>query len=107
SIIHPYDYPALADRALAAALNYAVCVTIVPHAIHMPSHTYVLLGRWRDTIVANIAGEAAEKDRGTPEDRIHDLDYLVYAYLQLGEDAKAKEVLDLARSIEDDLVARK
>jgi hypothetical protein len=106
-IIHAYDYPALVDRALKAAQTYAVCVTVVPHAIHMPSHTYVLLGRWRDTIVANIAGEAAEKDRGTPEDRIHDLDYLVYAYLQLGEDAKAKEVLDLARSIEDDLVARK
>jgi hypothetical protein len=35
-----------AAGALAAALNYAVCVTIVPHAIHMPSHTYVLLGRW-------------------------------------------------------------
>src|ERR1700731_2285071 len=29
-IIHAYDYPALADRAVAAALNYAVCVTIVP-----------------------------------------------------------------------------
>lgn len=106
-LIHAYDYPALVDRALKAAQIYAVCVTVVPHAIHMPSHTYVLLGRWRDTIAANIAGEAAEKDRGTPEDRIHDLDYLVYAYLQLGEDAKAKEVLDLALSIEDDMVARK
>jgi hypothetical protein len=106
-LIHAYDYPALVDRALKAAQTYAVCVTVVPHAIHMPSHTYVLLGRWRDTITANIAGEAAEKDRGTPEDRIHDLDYLVYAYLQLGEDAKAKEVLDLALSIEGDLVARK
>jgi Tetratricopeptide repeat len=79
----------------------------VPHAIHMPSHTYVLLGRWRDTVTANIAAEAAEKQRGTPEDRIHDLDYLVYAYLQLGEDAKAKAVLDLALRIENDLVARK
>ena len=106
-LIHAYDYPALVDRALKAAQIYAVCVTVVPHAIHMPSHTYVLLGRWRDTIAANIAGETAEKDRGTPEDRIHDLDYLVYAYLQLGEDAKAKEVLDLALSIEEDLVARK
>jgi hypothetical protein len=106
-IIHAYDYPALVDRALNAAQTYAVCVTVVPHAIHMPSHTYVLLGRWRDTVTANIAAEAAEKQRGTPEDRIHDLDYLVYAYLQLGEDAKAKAVLDLALRIENDLVARK
>src|SRR5215471_13306585 len=95
-LIHAYDYPALVDRALAAAQNYAICVTVVPHAIHMPSHTYVLLGRWKDTITANDAAEIAEADRGTPEDRIHALDYLVYAHLQLAQDAKAKEALDLA-----------
>jgi len=106
-IIHAYDYPALVDRALAAAQNYAICVTVVPHAIHMPSHTYVLLGRWKDTITANDTAETAEADRGTPEDRIHALDYLVYAHLQLAQDAKAKETLDLALKIENDLVARK
>jgi hypothetical protein len=106
-IIHAYDYPALVDRALAAAQNYAVCVTVVPHAIHMPSHTYVLLGRWKHTITANNSAETAEADRGTPEDRIHALDYLVYAHLQLGQDAKAKETLDLALKIENDLIARK
>jgi len=106
-IIHAYDYPGLVDRALAAALKYQVCVTAVPHAIHMPSHTFVLLGRWQDTIKANVAGEEAERQRGTPEDRIHDLDYLVLAYLQLAQDAKAKQVVDLARQIEDDMVARK
>jgi len=105
-IIHAYDYPALVDRALAAAQNYAVCVTVVPHAIHMPSHTYVLLGRWKDTITANNSAEVAEADRGTPEDRIHALDYLVYAHLQLAQDGKAKEALDLAVKIEDDLIAR-
>jgi hypothetical protein len=106
-IIHAYDYPALVDRALAAAQNYAVCVTVVPHAIHMPSHTYVLLGRWKDTITANDSAETAEADRGTPEDRLHALDYLVYAHLQLAQDAKAKETLDLALKIENDLIARK
>jgi hypothetical protein len=106
-IIHAYDYPALVDRALAAAQNYAICVTVVPHAIHMPSHTYVLLGRWKDTITANDAAETAEADRGTPEDRIHALDYLVYAHLQLAQDEKAKDVLDLALKIENDLIARK
>src|SRR5271166_1957030 len=106
-IIHAYDYPALVDRALAAAQKYAVCVTVVPHAIHMPSHTYVLLGRWQDTITANNTAETAEADRGTPEDRIHALDYLVYAHLQLAQDRKAKEVLGLALTIENDLLARK
>jgi hypothetical protein len=104
-IIHAYDYPALANRALAAALKYETCVTIVPHAIHMPSHTFVLLGRWQDTINANVAAQEAERDRGIPEDRIHDLDYLVLAYLQLAQDKKAKETVDLAREIEDDMVA--
>jgi tetratricopeptide (TPR) repeat protein len=79
----------------------------VPHAIHMPSHTYVLLGRWKDTITANNSAETAEADRGTPEDRIHALDYLVYAHLQLAQDGKAKETLDLALKIENDLIARK
>ena len=106
-IIHAYDYPALVDRALEAALKYAVCVTVVPHAIHMPSHTYVLLGRWKDTITSNDAAEIAEADRGTPEDRIHALDYLVYAHLQMAQDRKAKDVVDLALKIEDDLVTRK
>jgi hypothetical protein len=106
-IIHAYDYPALADRALAAAQKYAVCVTVVPHAIHMPSHTYVLLGRWQDTITSNDAAEIAEANRGTPEDRIHALDYLVYAHLQLAQDGKAKDAVDLALKIDNDLVARK
>jgi hypothetical protein len=105
-IIHAYDYPALADRALAAALKYETCVTVVPHAIHMPSHTFVLLGRWQDTINANVAAQEAERDRGTPEDRIHDLDYLVLAYLQLAQDKKAKETVGLAREIEDDMINR-
>jgi hypothetical protein len=106
-IIHTYDYPDLAERALTAALKYQVCVTVVPHAVHMPSHTFVLLGKWKDTISANIAGEEAEKVRGIPEDRIHDLDYLVLAYLQLGQDEKAKQAVDLARQVEDEMVARK
>src|SRR5262249_62329129 len=105
-LIHAYDYPALVDRALAAAQNYAICVTVVPHAIHMPSHTYVLLGRWKDTITANDTAEIAEADRGTPEDRIHALDYLVYAHLQLAQDAKAKEALDLAPNIQTDPLTR-
>jgi len=106
-IIHAYDYPALANRALDAALKYQTCVTVVPHAVHMPSHTFVLLGRWPEAISANIAAQEAERDRGIPEDRIHDLDYMVLAYLQLAQDAKAKETVDLARQVEDDMVAQK
>jgi tetratricopeptide (TPR) repeat protein len=106
-LIHAYDCGPLAEMARPAALQYAKSTTVVPHAIHMPSHTYVLLGMWREAIEANLTGEKAELDRGIPEDRLHDIDYLVYAYLQIGPEAKAKENLDLGMSIERNLVASK
>jgi hypothetical protein len=106
-IIHAYDCGPLAERALAAAERYAKSASVVPHAIHMPSHTYVLLGRWRDNIESNLVGEKAELERGIPEDRLHDIDYLVYGYLQIGDDAKAKEFRDLGLAIEQELVAAK
>jgi tetratricopeptide (TPR) repeat protein len=106
-IIHAYDCGPLAERALEAAKRYAKSASVVPHAIHMPSHTYVLLGRWRDNIDSNLVGEKAELERGIPEDRLHDIDYLVYGYLQIGEDAKAKQFRDLGLSIEQELVAAK
>jgi hypothetical protein len=106
-IIHAYDCGPLAERALEAAKRYAESASVVPHAIHMPSHTYVLLGRWRDNIDSNLVGEKAELERGIPEDRLHDIDYLVYGYLQIGEDAKAKQFRDLGLSIERELVAAK
>jgi predicted Zn-dependent protease len=78
----------------------------VPHALHMPSHTYVLLGKWRETIESNVAASAAEKDRGNPDDRMHALDYLVYAYLQQAQDVEAKRVVDEARGIMTEAAAR-
>ena len=106
-IIHAYDCGPLAERALEAAERYAKAASVVPHAIHMPSHTYVLLGRWQDNIESNLAGEKAERERGIPEDRLHDIDYLVYGYLQIGDDAKAKEFRDLGLAVEQELVAAK
>jgi tetratricopeptide (TPR) repeat protein len=77
-IIHAYDYAPLAQRAVPAAERYAQFAPSVPHALHMPSHTYVLLGMWPETIRSNVAAAAAEKDRGNPDDRMHALGYLVY-----------------------------
>src|SRR5262245_8200606 len=106
-IIHAYDYAPLAVRAVPAAGRYAQFAPTVPHALHMPSHTYVLLGMWPETIQSNIAAAAAEKDRGNPDDRMHALDYLVYAYLQQAQDADARRVVDEAREIMSDLAAQK
>ncbi len=106
-LIHAYDCGPLAEMARPAALQYAKSTPVVPHAIHMPSHTYVLLGMWREAIDANVIGEKAELDRGIPEDRLHDIDYLVYAYLQVGQADRAKEYVDVGMTIERDLVAAK
>jgi len=106
-MIHGYDYPPLAARGLPAARRYAQFAPSVPHALHMPSHIYVLLGMWPETIQGNLVAAAAEKDRGNPDDRMHALDYLVYAYLQQAQDVEARRVLDEARGIMTDLAARK
>jgi hypothetical protein len=106
-MIHGYDYPPLAPQGLPAARRYAQFAPSVPHALHMPSHIYVLLGMWPETIQGNIAAAAAEKDRGNPDDHMHALDYLVYGYLQQGQDVEAKKVVDEARAIMADLAARK
>ena len=106
-IIHGYDYPTLAPRGLDAARRYDKFAPAVPHALHMPSHIYVLLGMWPETIQGNISAAAAEKSRGNPDDHMHALDYLVYAYLQQGQDMEAKKVLAEGRAIMADLAARK
>src|SRR5256886_2740541 len=105
-IIHAYDSPALAQRAVPAAGRYAKFAPSVPHALHMPSPTYVLLGMWSETIQGNIAAAAAEKARGNPDDRMHALDSLVYAYLQQAQDGDAKRVVDEARGLVSDLAAK-
>src|SRR5215831_17126306 len=105
-IIHAYDYPALAQKGLPAAGRYAQFAPSVPHALHMPSHIYVLLGMWPETVQGNLVAAEAEKDRGNPDDRMHALDYLAYAYLQQAQDGEAKRVVDEARGIMSDLAAK-
>jgi tetratricopeptide (TPR) repeat protein len=105
-LIHAYDYPTLAARGLAAARRYAAFAPSVPHALHMPSHIYVLLGMWPETIQGNSAAAAAEQQRGNPDDHLHALDYLVYAYLQQAQDHDAQRVLDEGRGIVTALAAR-
>src|SRR5438128_7766306 len=105
-IIHAYDYPPIARQGLIAASRYAQFAPSVPHALHMPSHIYVLLGMWPETIQSNVVAAAAEKDRGNPDDHMHALDYLVYGYLQQAQDAEAKKVVDEARAVMAGLAAR-
>jgi hypothetical protein len=93
-LIHLYDSPALASRGLEAARRYAKLAPAASHAQHMPSHIFTRLGYWRESIASNIEAVRAAKAAGAGDDQLHAMDYMVYAYLQLGEDAHAKAVLD-------------
>jgi len=93
-IIHSYDVPALAPRALDAARRYAKIAPSAPHALHMPSHTFTRVGSWQESVDTNIASAAAaHRDRATGEE-LHASDYQMYAYLQTAQDAAARRLLD-------------
>lgn len=92
-IIHCYDYPTLADRALVAARRYATIAPDSPHALHMPSHTFARLGLWQESIESNLASAAAGQKYGAISDELHAMDYLVYAYLQGAQDHEAEKLL--------------
>ena len=93
-IIHAYDAPPLANRAIEAARRYAKIAPSAAHALHMPSHTFTRLGYWQDSIETNTAsGEVARRDGSTAEE-LHAMDYRTYAYLQTAQDRDAKQMLD-------------
>jgi hypothetical protein len=93
-IIHAYDHPPLAPRAVDAARRYAKIAPSAPHALHMPSHTFTRVGYWQDSITSNIASAESASKLGTYGEVLHAMDYQIYAYLQLGQDAAARRVLD-------------
>jgi len=100
-IIHNYDNPELAPLALPTARRYAEIAPASAHAQHMPSHIFTRLGLWQESINTNLnsAGSAvcyaeAVNMEGHWDQEIHAIDYLVYAYLQQGDNARAREQLD-------------
>ena len=93
-IIHAYDEPALASRAAVAARRYGEIAPSTPHALHMPSHTFTRVGDWQSSITSNIASAAAAQSANQPADVLHASDYMVYAYLQTGQDEAAKRVVE-------------
>jgi tetratricopeptide (TPR) repeat protein len=98
-IIHAYDVPPLAPRALQAARAYAKIAPDAPHALHMPSHTFTRLGYWDESIETNSASAAAARKAKSLGDELHAYDYLTYAYLQSGRDNEAKKVIETANGV--------
>jgi tetratricopeptide (TPR) repeat protein len=106
-LIHAYDYPPLAARALPAARRYAAIAPASMHAQHMPSHIYSMLGLWQDSIAANRAAArlmtpdahpaTAWLDTADP----HGMDFIAYAHLQLGEDGAVAQSLAMAGPSEE------
>jgi tetratricopeptide (TPR) repeat protein len=97
-IIHACDNPSLAADGLAAARAYGKVAPSGPHAVHMPGHIFARLGLWDEDIEANTASVAASRAAEAHHesgwmDQFHSDDFLVYAYLQTGQDAKARAVL--------------
>lgn len=108
-IIHSCDNPEMANMGLAAARKYAAIAPASPHAVHMPSHIFARLGLWQDDIHSNLAAlQAADKMEAmhlhVMHHRMHSMDFLQYAYLQIGDDAKARaEMDDLAQIHRSDI----
>src|SRR6202012_3618632 len=94
-IIHTFDTPALAQDGLEAAKVYAKIAPSSPHALHMPGHIFARLGMWNEDIDSNVASVAASKKDEQEHvpgaaHQMHADEFLIYAYLQTGQDAKAK-----------------
>jgi tetratricopeptide (TPR) repeat protein len=87
-LVHAYDYPPLADKGIKIASAYAKIAPAAPHARHMPSHIYSMVGMWEDSIASNRSALEIQPDY------YHATDFLVYAHLQLAQDAKAKTLVD-------------
>ena len=92
-LIHAYDHPPLAEKALPAARRYAQVAPDAPHALHMPSHTFTRVGHWEDSIATNLASAQAARKANSPAEALHAFDYQVYAYLQTAQDAAAARVI--------------
>src|SRR6266404_4480059 len=97
-LIHAADTPELAAQGLEAARAYSKIAPDSSHALHMPSHIFVRLGLWQESISSNIvaaasAAKATQEHRSPPHYQFHALDFLNYSYLQSGQESKAREMV--------------
>src|SRR5262249_41109649 len=93
-LIHACDNPEMAQSGLPAARAYARIAPAAPHALHMPSHIFTLLGLWKDSIESNQPARARAHQQGDRGEELHAMDYLEYAYLQAGRYEAAHKLLE-------------
>jgi tetratricopeptide (TPR) repeat protein len=99
-LIHSYDFPPIAQRGVPAANKYAQIAPSAPHAQHMPSHIYSMVGMWEESVKSNWRSVAVANDYvakakldGTLGGVPHAYDFMAYAYLQMGQDMKARALI--------------
>jgi hypothetical protein len=105
-LIHTYDYPPLAQRGLDAANKYARVAPAAQHAQHMPAHTYSMVGLWTQSVASNTKSRVLAQEQAariwpgaTHPSEPHHLDFMIYALLQMGQEASAKQLRDDSNAV--------
>jgi tetratricopeptide (TPR) repeat protein len=98
-LIHSYDAPSIAVQGVTAARRYADIAPDAPHALHMPSHIFTRVGSWADSATTNRRSADSALRSNDPDDALHALDYMTYAFLQLARDGEARKTLEEARTL--------
>lgn len=102
-LIHSYDAPPIAAQGVTAARRYAEIAPDAPHALHMPSHIFTRVGAWAESAATNRRSAAVAEKGNEPDQALHAMDYMTYAYLQLARDGEARKVFDATRTIKPNL----
>jgi len=98
-LIHAYDDPVHAPLGLRHADAYSKIAASASHALHMPSHIYVAMGKWdesaaineRSVKAADVRRDAKKLD--VDQRGFHALLWLVYSYTQQGRYEDARGVM--------------
>ena len=98
-LIHSYDAPPIARQGLPAAQRYAQIAPDAPHALHMPSHIFTRVGAWTESAAANRRSATVAEKGNEPDEALHAMDYMVYAYLQVARDGDARQTFEEARHV--------
>src|SRR5262245_61242868 len=100
-LIHSYDYPPLAHRALDAANKYAETAPAAQHAQHMPAHIYSMVGLWPQSVESNTRSQAIGREQAAKAwpgaahpIEPHWLDLAAYAMLAMGQGRGGQHLVD-------------
>jgi len=106
--IHANDADGRAGESLDVVERYSAIAPRNPHALHMPTHIWVRLGRWQDVIDGNrkaalaaLENPAGDRGQWVWDEFPHAIEYLVYALLQIGDDSTAAQQMQRLRGTPD------